>query len=101
MTTHAKPTYRGKPYICSACHHALVLHERDDENKVAACCVEGCKCGHETHAKATSGAWVSVIGGRFSCESCGATWVGSWHGPRNQMTCLVCKKLLYPETNAR
>jgi hypothetical protein len=38
---------RDNVYICADCHHALSLHERDEENRVCACCVEDCECGHE------------------------------------------------------
>ncbi len=37
---------RPKGYICPYCHHALVLHEIDEDWQRAACCVEGCRCGH-------------------------------------------------------
>lgn len=38
-----------------------------------------------------------VFGGRFYCGECGNSWVGTWHGPKEKITCLVCGKLLYSE----
>jgi hypothetical protein len=37
----------AKVYICSDCHHGLILHEVDDEGQRAICCVDGCRCGYE------------------------------------------------------
>lgn len=56
MTQPQRPssfTASAKQFICPECHHALVLHEVDDERQVAACCVEGCTCGHIVPAEPT------------------------------------------------
>lgn len=37
---------------------------------------------------------VEVIGGRFTCDHCGRSWVGTWHGPKSEMTCAWCEKPL-------
>ena len=41
--------------------------------------------------------YVEVIGGRFHCDECGAAWVGTWHGPRELMTCRYCERPLKDE----
>lgn len=38
-----------------------------------------------------------VSGGRFYCSKCGASFVGTWHGPKELMTCIVCKQLLFEQ----
>jgi hypothetical protein len=36
--------------------------------------------------------FVRVVGGRFYCDNCGRSWVGTWHGPKEEMTCRWCDK---------
>lgn len=38
-----------------------------------------------------------VHGGRFHCNDCGISWVGTWHGPKEKITCVQCSKVLYSE----
>lgn len=37
-------------------------------------------------------AFVEVIGGRFYCENCNHSWIGTWHGPKEEMICPWCEK---------
>lgn len=38
-----------------------------------------------------------VNGGRFVCDECGITWVGTFHGPKKDITCINCGEYLFPE----
>lgn len=38
--------------------------------------------------------FVEVVGGRFYCDNCGRSWTGTWHGPREEMTCRWCDEPL-------
>jgi len=41
--------------------------------------------------------FIEVFGGEFCCDSCGARWVGTWHGAKKDITCIVCGKLMYED----
>lgn len=38
-----------------------------------------------------------VFGGKFSCTTCGCAWIGTWHGPKEDITCIVCCDYIFPE----
>lgn len=40
---------------------------------------------------------ITVVAGTFTCDHCGRSWVGTWHGPREEMTCAWCEKPMHAQ----
>lgn len=40
---------------------------------------------------------IQVTGGRFYCDTCGKSFVGTWRGPVEEMTCPFCKSPMRDE----
>lgn len=45
--------------------------------------------------------YIEVYYGSFYCENCGASWWGTWHGPKNKITCVKCEKPISSEAAKR